>query len=395
MTSLLVFSFLPMPPSRHRIPSPAPSAASSSSSSASSADHGPGLIAPTAFDAYILAHSKPSKTSTSSFSALVPSLPPDYKLPTRPTNAFSEPPLPYEALWNRWMLSLDADFDICLYGYGSKQDLLSGFANRLKRKGNVVLIKGYMIKNIRNVLDVLEQACGLEVGEGGTDARTKRVLSEFRHSKKRRKLYLIVDGIHALPPSSRELLFSLVDAPNTRFIIGAEHINAPLFISDAYPDKMWIWHDATTLIPYDIELAGYGSSSLLSTNGAQSGSSTEPLTKSAASHVLASVTHKAKRLFHILVTHQMQDKAGMSRTLLSKVAAEKLFVTAGTALTALLSEFVDHRLVVMRSDGAAGDGQAAGESGVGADGDGERVVVNLRPDVLASVESSLRAELGE
>jgi len=95
------------------------------------------------------------------------------------------------------------------------------------------------------------------------------------------------------------------------------------------------------------------------------------MTETAAQHVLAAVTDKAKRLFALLGRKQLEaieesssgnEDAGafalqryaMSYNLLFAAARDDFIATNDTALRALLGEFRDHGLIVSSSNGAEG-----------------------------------------
>ena len=78
--------------------------------------------------------------------------------------------------------------------------------------------------------------------------------------------------------------------------------------------RTWLWHEVTTLQPYDFELSTIDRSSLAgasqagatSSRRAEASSAATLLSPEAARHVLLSVTQKAKKLFALLGSRQLQ-----------------------------------------------------------------------------------------
>lgn len=152
----------------------------------------------------------------------------------------------------------------------------------------------------------------------------------------------------------------------------------------------WLWHEAHTFEPYDVELSFRDTSLLprqkksagsglgvLGGEGDDDGDNVAPMSESATQQVLASVTQKAKRLFHILGTAQLANSSasstlengttemgskalGISYDMLMVRAREEFLATTDTALRALLTEFRDHGLV--RRSAAPSGGTAVGGS---------------------------------
>ncbi|KAG6849904.1 hypothetical protein H0H93_003918 [Arthromyces matolae] len=164
----------------------------------------------------------------------------------------------------------------------------------------------------------------------------------------------------------------------------------------------WLWHDLTTLESYDFELAFVDRTSIRGAHGGgprkkadaliAQGGGTATITETAALHVLASVTQKAKKLFVLIGTRQLESiedsdvagagekdlqQFGIGYDILFNVARDDFIATSDTALRSLLGEFRDHSLVV---------------SGQGTTGSGEMLWIPLRKERLASVLKSLKEE---
>ncbi|KAI9059736.1 origin recognition complex subunit 2 [Trametes sanguinea] len=119
------------------------------------------------------------------------------------------------------------------------------------------------------------------------------------------------------------------------------------------------------------------------------------MTETAARHILASVTQKAKKLFVLLGTKQLEvmdapsapapeaGEGAYDYDRLFAAARDNFVAQNDTALRALLGEFRDHGLVVSLP-------AAAGAAGTG--GGGEALWIPLRREALLKVVTDLKAE---
>ncbi len=150
-----------------------------------------------------------------------------------------------------------------------------------------------------------------------------------------------------------------------------------------------MFHDLTTFVPYDEEIAasrdvtalpGPAAGASVSAGAGGEAGAEGPLMEVAVGHVLASVTEKPKKLFRLTITHQLAGitedgssgagsgsgtgsggggahdnggkgapgmcRYGMQYDFLFQVACRQFITTNDTALRALLGEFMDHGVVV-------------------------------------------------
>jgi origin recognition complex subunit 2 len=194
-------------------------------------------------------------------------------------------------------------------------------------------------------------------------------------------LYLIIHNIES--PSLRdrktsELLSTLALHPRIHIIASTDHINTGLLWSSAdvsarkhpasavgtetpsHRGYSWLFHDLTTFLPYVSEMKTRDISTLPGQNqGSTNAVAGHALTEPAMSHILASVTEKAKRLFRLLATKQMAaidekqimgvtglEEYGMQYDLLFNEARKEFLATNDVALRALLGEFMDHGMIL-------------------------------------------------
>lgn len=316
--------------------------------------------------------------------------------------------------FGQYAVELAQGFNLCFYGYGSKRATINAFAqSRCATRGHVVVINGYIPSlRVKDILGAIEQVPGLadpdtnaSVGAGagtGIEGQTKRIYDFFR-STDTPALYLIVHNIDAPAlrnAKARAVFATLALHPRIHLVASVDSIHAPLLWSTAevtarkhtlaaraegegegkVPSARgyaWVFHDLTTFVPYDDEIAA--SRDVTALPGPAAGSvgagglgdaaagAEGPLTEVAVRHVLASVTEKARKIFRLLATHQLaaiaegggggahddggqeapmgvagMDRYGMQYDLLFQVALREFIATNDTVLRALLGEFMDH-----------------------------------------------------
>lgn len=367
----------------------------------------------TAFDAYFLNASRPSRTSSNVFSQLVQPLSPDefaislprtfYPLPfsdasTQLLEHSHRPHLP------RYLLELTEGFNLLFYGLGSKRHVLNELARACatRARAHVLVLNAFHPSfSSRDILTALARLpsspqCASDVAQFLSDGA----------SKHRRRLVLIVHNIDApalratagtAPNKARALLASLAALDGVQVAASLDHIGAPLlWTSTEMLARRWLWHDITTLAPYDAELAGADPASLraapaaavrggaaslgagvegtaVGTAGAGAGAGVGQMTETAATHVLAAVTQRARKLFVLMGRRQLDalvdagnaeptnpadsGEVAIAYDVLFSLARDNFIATNDTALRALLGEFRDHRLVVTIGTGAMGTGE--------------------------------------
>lgn len=332
-----------------------------------------------------------------------------------------------------YLLEMLQGFNLLFYGFGSKRILLNKLAtNYCATKGHVVVANGFLPNfNIKDLVLSIElnvpEVISVSLVSSGLEAQARRIhdfwsdASKFSLTDKaaRKPLFVIIHNINApaLRTSRAKSLLSLLAlGTHIHIVASIDHINALLLWSrsdmsarkhDPFDVDMeerssthsftWLWHELTTLRPYDAELssadrssfAGASSAALQRRLGA-SGREKVAMTESVAQHILASVTDMARRLFVLLSTKQVEsmEEDGEKGRAATKgqitqyaLGYDSLFAAArsgsvainDTAMRALLGEFRDHVLVV--SSGAV----------PGSEGGGERLYIPLSFNVLKAV----------
>jgi len=269
---------------------------------------------------------------------------------------------------------------------------------------------------------------GQEEEEVEEEGRRKKNKNKNKNEKtESRRLVLVVHNIDApalRTPKARSLLRALAALSGVQLAASVDHINAPLqWTSTELLAGRWLWHDLTTLAPYDVELApadpaslrggpaaattagagagagaatgvrgsglgifagagGAGAPSGVGGSGGGGAAGGQTMTETAARHVLAAVTQRARKLFILIGRRQLDALAATSGSgngggggvmvpttpaeagqvaiaydMLFNLARDHFVATNDTALRALLGEFKDHGLVVTVGTGAMGSGE--------------------------------------
>ncbi|KAF8970190.1 origin recognition complex subunit 2-domain-containing protein [Flammula alnicola] len=388
------------------------------------------IIVQTAFDAYFM-YNKPGRVQTSSnvYSQLVVPLSPEEYADAIGSASKGLPPIQpiilseknRELVFSRYICELNEGFNIVCYGLGSKRRILNQFAtNCCAKRGHVVVANGFQPDfNLKDLLNSIENIPGmqdLELPSTNVDRQARRIHDFFTKTSQKVHLYVIIHNIDASPfrtAKAKSILALLAHNPRIHIIASIDHINAPLLWSSSEifsrkPDELkadstpsrgfaWLWHDLTTLVSYDFELAFVDRSSL---SGAHAGGARRKvdglaaqnataMSETAASHILASVTQKAQKLFILLGNIQLENienaedsasndlqQFGIAYDHLFMQARENFYATSDTALRALLGEFRDHSLIVSAQATSAG---------------GETLWIPMRKERLTNVLRSLKS----
>ena len=366
------------------------------------------------FDSYFLHQGKLSKTSATVFSTQVEPLSAEeysdaiksasgkYNL-TYPASSAIQESLSQQ--FRRFLLELEQGFNLLFYGYGSKRALLNRFATEVcSKRGHVIVLNGSQPKaSIKDLLTAIEAIPVVqkftESADVATGTSNESQLARIRacfSSSDIKPLFLLIHNIDSpnlRSPKVKSQLAALASHTRIHLIASIDHVNAPLLwtstecstrkrenVDEAslgyhVPGFSWLWHDLTTMAPYDFELAhadrsSYAGASNTRTNrGGAAGlaAGNTVMSESAAQHILASVTQKAKRMFKLMATKQLAvmdedgegktqddfERYGISYDTLFTTVRDNFIATNDTAMRTLLGEFRDHNLIVGTGTGGA------------------------------------------
>ena len=399
------------------------------------------IIVETAFDAYFT-YNKPGRVQTSSnvYSQLVP--PPSAEEYSEAIGSISNELAPIQPallkgehcqnLFSRYICELNEGFNILCYGLGSKRRILNQFATtHCSKRGHVVIGNGFQPNfNLKDLLNAVENNVPairkLDWPSTTIEKQGRRIYDFFAHQtsqKSSHHLYMVIHNIDAAPlrtAKSKSILALIAHNPFIHIIASIDHLNAPLLWSsseifsrkpdqtqihpDAVPSRgfSWLWHDLTTLVAYDFELAFADRTSLSGarrkTDALTSQNSTA-MSETAAFHILASVNDKSQKLFALLGNKQLEamengdnndgtttaattgsndfQQFGMAYNLLYSLARDNFLATNESAFRSLQVEFKDHGLFLSTPSSGAG---------------GEIVWIPLRKERLVNVLASLQQQ---
>jgi origin recognition complex subunit 2 len=225
--------------------------------------------------------------------------------------------------FHQWQFELSQDFNLCIYGWGSKRTLLNNFATHLYNhhidhtSHKIVVINGYVhTTTIREIFNTVARAIlGPEhtAKLGSQPTEMLESLSSLLAEDKEKHITLVVNSIDAVPlrrSATQNLLARLSTHPQISLIASADHPSFPLLWDSSLRSTYnFLFHDCTTFAPYDIEVDVVDSvHDLLGRSGRRVGG------KEGVRYVLKSLPENGQNLFRVLVAEQlitMDDSNGM------------------------------------------------------------------------------------
>lgn len=300
--------------------------------------------------------------------------------------------------YEQWLFELGNGFSICLYGYGSKRQLLNNFATHISSTQElppkIVVINGYVAGiTIRDILTTIAevllpkhlqlpvQPAGLlevilEALSTKTAPSTSKKKASTSSPPSNNQILLLLNSIdspHLRKPANQSILARLASHPSISLLATADTINFPLLWDAPQRSNFrFLFHDCTTFAPYAAELDVVESvNELLGRSGRRLGG------KDGVAFVLRSLPSNARSLFRVLVAEQVAAAAdeddlegqasggadmdereragevggdGVEYRLLYRKAVEELICTNENGFRTLLKEFYDHQMVESRRD---------------------------------------------
>ncbi|KAI9772943.1 MAG: Origin recognition complex subunit 2 [Geoglossum simile] len=302
---------------------------------------------------------------------------------------YSDPHLPEQAhLTNlhasssfpQWWFEMQEGFNICLYGWGSKRDLVNRFAEWIheQKGGMVVVVNGYLSGcGARDILGTVVDAVVGGEGGGGWKLGAQpaemlevvlALLTKYHKKSKSKSSHpspLLTLLIHSLdspalrPPRTQSLLSTLSSHPALSLLATTDHPTTPLlWPSPLRTTYNFLFHDTTTFAPYDHEIPDPVAAVEEVIFGKQSG---RVGGREGLGFLLKSLPGNARELWRAIVREvgQAADGGGGGgegsavgipyRTLYRK-AVEEFICNSELTFRTLLKEFHDHQMLATRKD---------------------------------------------
>ncbi|KAK1144546.1 Origin recognition complex subunit 2 [Aspergillus melleus] len=285
----------------------------------------------------------------------------------------------------QWNFEFDQGFNICLYGYGCKRELVQGFADWVHHKysddpPSIVIVNGHTPNiSIRSIFATIVTAVlGADIPSkmGSQPVEVLELLQSVLKSQPSRKpITVLINSIDA--PSFRRaanqaLLARLAVTPKINLLVTADTPNFLLMWDISLRDQFnFVFHDCTTFASFDGEFDVVEEvHGLLGRKGRRIGG------KEGVEFVLKSLPENARNLYRVLLTelltimddgHQSDDEidgghdaeerqgggreeTGIDFRLLYQKASEEFIASSEMMFRTLLKEFHDHQMITSRMD---------------------------------------------
>jgi len=278
--------------------------------------------------------------------------------------------------FSQWRFELMERFNICLYGWGSKRQLLTQYAEWIHQRSatppKTVVVNGYNpTVNIRTILNTLTAAVfgGKVQGRQATQPLEilDSILSHLTSQPPAQPILLMINSIDAYSlrhSATQSLLATLAAHPLINLISTADTPSFLLMWNSLLRDKFnFVFHDCATYAPYDAELSVVDEvHELLGHKGRRVGG------QEGVGHVLRSLPNNGRLVYRVLLTqilsverdgeeghrtamttiHQKEGEVGIEyRVLYQKVLGEIIGLSEMN-FRILLKEFYDHQMIVSR-----------------------------------------------
>lgn len=220
----------------------------------------------------------------------------------------------HKASFEQWALELEEGFNICLYGYGSKRQLLLEFADYLHQTADdprhppkIIIVNGYnpslALRDILTTLSstLLGPTASQKLPQQPT-AHIDALLAALRSRSPHNPIHLLIHSIDAPPLRKYQLPLSrLASSPHISLTATADIPTFPLLWDISLRSAFhFLFHDTTTFRPYTAELDPVDEvNALLGRSGRRVGG------KDGVAYVLRSLPENARNLYRILVAEQL------------------------------------------------------------------------------------------
>ncbi|CAH1984569.1 unnamed protein product [Acanthoscelides obtectus] len=254
-----------------------------------------------------------------------------------------------ESYFKKWLFLLNENFNILLYGLGSKRNIIKKFHMEYLKDMPVIVVNGFFpALTIKNILDsIIVDLLKMNESPSNPTEACNLIIEEFQ-AMPETHLYLLIHNIEGdmlRNTKAQNALAMLASVRNIHLLASIDHINAPLIWDHIRLSKFnYIWFDVTCFSPY-VEETSFEKSMMIAQTGA--------LALSSLRNVFLSLTSNSKSIYLVIVKHQLehgknQFYQGISFKDLYMACRESFVVSSDLALRAQLTEFIDHKMVKLK-----------------------------------------------
>lgn len=218
------------------------------------------------------------------------------------------------SLHDQWLSEFYLGFNLVLHGYGSKVRVLEGFFNKAsdrfhcfslrvhQRDASFSSFLGLVLRTLGRSKDEEGLEESLSVASRNYRAVIQKIENLLETSDVGPFILLFIHQIDApylRAPAIQDAIAMLSRHPSIRLICTVEHCNPHGLWSASQASAFnFLWHDATTFIPYKDELAAL-------VEGRGRGCNGERTSLASCKTVLEALPRSAQGIFQILVDHQL------------------------------------------------------------------------------------------
>jgi origin recognition complex subunit 2 len=295
----------------------------------------------------------------------------------------------HERAFDQWIFELENGFNICLYGYGSKRELVDRFAHHLHDhltetgvEPRIVVVNGYNSSLtprdiLLSILTAIAPKSSLP-----TSTQPAALLSHLQQVlTSKTPVHLLINSLDAPPlrrSTTQTILTALAAQPHLSLLATTDTSTFPLLWDlGARSALRFLFHDATTLSPLQAEVGDVVETvrSLLGRAGRRGVAG-----RDGVAFVLRSLPENARGLFRLLIGEQLaaadvaDDAAriagggddadeeegeggaaagareGVEWGTLYHKAVEEFVCSNEMTFRTLLKEFLDHQMIEVRRD---------------------------------------------
>ncbi|KAL4122052.1 hypothetical protein QTP88_014457 [Uroleucon formosanum] len=251
-----------------------------------------------------------------------------------------------------WMSLLREGFNLLLYGFGSKRQIINDFRMSVLAEESVLVINGFFpgltMKEILEsiTIDLLD----LESCPGSSELAIQ-LIEEKLKLKSSEHIYILInnlDGVELQNHKVQHAISRICSLKKVHLIASMDRVNSALmFDNTKLGDYNFIWMDCTNFLPYTVE-TNFIQSLMVKNIGTQH-------SLSGLNNVFKSLPSNAKSILLLLIKNRIENKndkryGGVPFSTLYHWCRQRFLASTDLALRSQLTEFVDHELVKWKRD---------------------------------------------